>query len=153
MNNYEKHARQEFKAAGWTDENGAFKDVMQESICNHILELLEVFDDEGHSGSSAYYTIDLFKTLASFKPIAPLTGEEWEWNDVAEQSGGTLWQNKRCSHVFKDDNGAYDSEGIIFYEVLQDENGQDYKSYFTSIDSRVPVKFPYTPERQYKRVA
>jgi hypothetical protein len=91
--------------------------------------------------------------LASFKPIAPLTGEEWEWNDVAEQSGGTLWQNKRCSHVFKDDNGAYDSEGIIFYEVLQDENGQDYKSYFTSIDSRVPVKFPYTPERQYKRVA
>ena len=57
MNNYEKHAREEFRAAGWTDANGEFKDGMQKMICEHVLKLLNVFDGEGHSGSSAPYEI------------------------------------------------------------------------------------------------
>ena len=32
---HEKHAMIEFRAAGWTDENGKFKDEMQEAICKH----------------------------------------------------------------------------------------------------------------------
>ena len=79
MNNYEKHAMIEFRAAGWTDEHGKFKDEMQEAICKHVLELLNVFHGEGHSGTTAPYTIDLFEKLAMFKPVAPLTGEDWEW--------------------------------------------------------------------------
>lgn len=97
MNNYHKHAMVEFKAAGWIDENGKFIDEMQEAICKHVLKLLDVFDGEGHSGSSAPYTINLFSKLAAFEPIAPITGEDWEWN---EASTG-VYQNKRCSHVFK----------------------------------------------------
>lgn len=152
MNNYVKHAWQEFKAAGWLDENDNFKDEMQEMICKHVLKLLDVFNDEGHSGSSAPYAISLFKNLASFEPIAPLTGEDWEWIDVADlnRGGKTLWQNKRCSNVFKDDTGAYDIEGIVFYDICKDENGEEYKSYFTSRDSHVPVTFPYTPKIQYR---
>ena len=42
MNNYESHAWREFKAAGWLDENGKFKDEMQEAICNHVIRLLGV---------------------------------------------------------------------------------------------------------------
>jgi hypothetical protein len=150
MNNYVKHAWQEFKAAGWLDENDNFKDEMQEMICKHVLKLLEVFDGEGHSGTSAPYAISLFKNLASFDPIAPLTGEDWEWTDVAEQSGGPLWQNKRCSHVFKDNDGAYDIDGIVFYDIIKGENGEEYKSYYTCKESRVPVTFPYTPKTEYK---
>ena len=154
MSNYVKHAEMEFRAAGWTDENGKFKDEMQEMICNHVLKLLEVFADEGHSGSSAPYAINLFKTLASFEPVVPLTGEDWEWVDVAEQSGRTLWQNKRCGHVFKDVDGAYDIDGIVFYECYEDkETGEKHKSYFTSRESRVPVTFPYTPKTEYKEWA
>lgn len=154
MNNYEKHAWTEFRAAGWIDENNKFKDEMQEAICNHVIQLLNVFEGEGHSGSSAPYTINLFKTLASFEPVAPLTGEDWEWVDVSEYGGrdqGPLWQNKRCGNVFKDSNGAYDNDGIVWYEwVTDEETGEKYKSHFTNRDSRVEVKFPYTPKTEYK---
>lgn len=151
MSNYVKHAEMEFRAAGWTDESGKFKDEMQEMICNHVLKLLEVFADEGHSGSSAPYAINLFKTLASFEPVVPLTGEDWEWTDVSELSGRTLWQNKRCGHVFKDEDGAYDINGIVWWNCWADpETGEKHKSYFTSRESRVPVTFPYTPKTEYK---
>ena len=150
MNNYEKHAMREFRAAGWTDEHGKFKDEMQEAICKHVLELLDVFHGEGHSGTTAPYTIDLFKKLAMFEPIVPLTGEDWEWVNVAEQNGGPLWQNKRCSHVFKDNDGAYDINGIVFYDWYVNEKGEIRKSYFTGQGSRVPVTFPYVPKSEYR---
>jgi hypothetical protein len=65
-----------------------------------------------------------------------------------------MFQNKRCSHVFKQadrfDGQAYDIDGIIFYDWYTDEEGNKSKSYFTSADSRVPVTFPYVPTREYK---
>ena len=152
MNNYVKHAMREFRAAGWTDENDKFNDDMQESICKHVLELLNVFHGEGHSGTSAPYTIDLFKKLASFEPIAPLTGEDWEWHNVSEYSNnnnGPSYQNKRCSHVFKDDSGAYDINGKIFWEWLPREDGTHYKSHYTCRESKVYVNFPYSPKSEY----
>jgi len=97
MNNYQIHAMTEFRAAKWVDENGRYCDEMQELICKHVMKLLDVFADEGHSGSSAPYAINLFQKLASFEPVVPLTGEDWEWVEV----GDGMYQNKRCSHVFK----------------------------------------------------
>jgi hypothetical protein len=158
MNNYEKHARMEFRAAGWTDADGNFKDEMQEAICNHVLKLLEVFSEEGHSGSTAPYAVGLFKKLAMFDPVVPLTGEDWEWNET----GQGVFQNKRCSHVFKDEDGkAYDINGKVFYEwherpLDEDEEGYPgtcrFKSSYTSRDSRVYITFPYTPTTEYVEV-
>jgi hypothetical protein len=149
MNNYEKHAMVEFKAAGWIDEDGKYIDEMQEAICKHVLKLLNVFDGEGHSGSSAPYVINLFRKLAAFEPVAPITGEDWEWN---EASTG-VYQNKRCSHVFKRAdrfNGqAYDINGKIFWEWYKDEDGKPFKSYYTGSGSFVPITFPYVPKREY----
>ena len=161
MSNFEKHAMTEFKAAGWLDENGKFKDDMQESICNHILALLKVFTDEGHSGSTAPYTVDLFKKLAMYEPIVPLTGEDWEWHDISRYSGddSPVYQNRRCGRVFKDKDGAYDIDGRVFWEwserpLYEDEDGypgmsEPYKAYYTCRDSRVPVTFPYSPATVY----
>lgn len=149
MNNYQKHAMKEFKAAGWLDEQGEFKDEMQKMICDHVMALLNVFADEGHSGSSAPYAIDLFSKLASWKPIAPLTGEDWEWNDVSEYSGSVTYQNNRCGNVFKDNDGAYDIDGKVFWEWARDEDGEPFKLYYTCRESRVPVTFPYTPKTEY----
>ena len=150
MSNLCKHAINEFRAAGWTDENGKFKDEMQEAICNHVMQLLEMFSEEGHSGTTAPYTVELFKKLAMFEPIVPLTGEDWEWVEVSPG----VFQNKRCGHVFKQadrfDGQAYDIEGRIFWEWSTDkETGERYKVYFTSKGSSVPVTFPYTPKREY----
>jgi hypothetical protein len=150
MSNYHKHALIEFKAAKWLDENGNYCDEMQEAICKHILKLLDVFGEEGHSGSTAPYTISIFSKLAGFEPIVPITGEDWEW---AEVSTG-VYQNKRCSHVFKQAdrfNGqAYDIDGKIFWEWYRSsEDGKIHKSHFTGSESCVPITFPYTPKREY----
>jgi hypothetical protein len=153
MSNLHKHAMMEFKAAGWLNDDGEYIDEMQEAICRHVLALLDVFTDEGHSGSSAPYAINLFKTLAMFEPVAPLTGEDWEWTDVSDTFGGRghkLYQNKRCGRVFKDESGAYDIDGKVFYEWYTDENGEKFKSHYTSRDSRVPVTFPYRPTTVYE---
>lgn len=151
MSNLHKHALMEFRAAGWTDDDGNYKDEMQESICKHVLDLLSVFIDEGHSGSSAPYAVNLFQKLAMFEPIVPLTGEDWEWTEVSDG----VFQNKRCSHVFKQSNRfngqAYDINGIVFYDwYTSEETGEKHKSYFTCGDSFVPIKFPYIPKKEYQ---
>jgi hypothetical protein len=148
----------EFKAAKWLDDEGKYSDEMQEAICKHVLKLLDVFADEGHSGSSAPYAVNVFKKLAMFEPLVPLTGEDWEWTETSEG----VFQNKRCGHVFKQadrfDGQAYDIEGIVFYEWHErdldpDEPGYPgktrFKSHYTSSESRVPVTFPYTPIKNY----
>jgi hypothetical protein len=148
----------EFKAAKWLDDEGKYSDEMQEAICKHVLKLLDVFADEGHSGSSAPYAVNVFKKLAMFEPLVPLTGEDWEWTETSEG----VFQNKRCSHVFKQadrfDGQAYDIDGIVFYEWHErdldpDEPGYPgktrFKSHYTSSESRVPVTFPYTPIKNY----
>lgn len=143
------HAKEEFRAAGWVDENGKYNDDMQEAICDHVIKLLEVFSEEGHSGSTAPYTINLFTRLAKFEPIAPLTGEDWEWHDVSEYSGRTTYQNRRCSSIFKDSDGsAYDIDGKVFWEWQRDEEGNAIKTYYTSRESRVPVTFPYVKPKE-----
>lgn len=147
---FKEHAEIEFKAAGWLDENGKFKDEMQKLMCTQVLELLEKFSEHGHSGFSAPYAINMFKTLASYEPLVPVTGEDWEWVEVSDG----VFQNKRCSHVFKDalrfDGQPYDTEAVIYYDWYADpETGEKSKSHFTSSESSRVITFPYTPSREY----
>lgn len=139
MSSLEEHALGEFRAAGWIDGNGEYSDEMQQLLCEGVLRLLKTFSDEGHSGSSAPYAINLFKKLAKFDPIVPLTGEEWEWEEVSEGE----FQNKRFSAVFKKNDQAYWIEGKIFWEWHKGNDGKTFKSYFTSKDSFVDITFPF----------
>lgn len=144
MSNLVKHAQAEFRAAGWCDQDGKFGDEMQHLMCDQVIELLTIFGEHGHSGSSAPYAIDLFSKLAKFEPIAPLTGEDWEWSDT-----GHCYQNVRASHVFKDyDGNCYDINGKVFWE-WSGAKEDPYKSYYTCRESRTPVTFPYTPKTEY----
>lgn len=145
MNEYQKHAMREFHYAGWCDENGKFNDEMQEAICNGVLKMIEIFSEEGHSGSTAPYAINLFKKIASFEPLAPLTGADDEW--VRHDYGDTpTYQNKRMGSVFKQAdrfNGqAYWLDGKVFWEWAVYE-GEPFKSYYTSSESCVPIEFPW----------
>ena len=134
MSNYRSHAERELRAIGY---DLGEKDGPNRWIMDNLFELLEVFSKQGHSGSSAPYCIGVFSKLASFAPLAPLTGADDEWVEV----GPDVWQNNRCSHVFKENGAAYDSTGRIFREP----NGCCYQN----SDSRVPVTFPYTPTIEY----
>lgn len=138
-NIYIKHAKREFEAAGWTKE-GVFDNDMQELMCKQVIELLNIFSTHGHSGSSAPYAISMFKALASFEPLVPLTGDDSEWNEISEG----CFQNIRCSHVFKDNGQAFDIQGKIFREP----SGCCY----SSKDSHVNITFPYTPKIEYINV-
>lgn len=149
MNNYEKHALNEFKAAGWIKDDGTYVDEMQEMICNGVIKLLEIFCDEGHSGSSAPYAINMFEKLAKFEPLVPLTGEDWEWSERLDYGIEPSYQNRRCSHVFKDADGkAYDIQGKVFWEWAGTKE-RPYKSHYTCRESRVYIDFPYTPKTEY----
>lgn len=136
--NYIKHAKREFLAVGYIPLDVEQEEGPNKWIQENIFELLRVFEAQGHSGTSAPYCIAMFKKLASFEPLCPLTGENSEWNEV----GSGMFQNNRCSHVFKDADGkAYDIEGRIFREP----NGSCY----TGSGSWVYIEFPYVPKKEY----
>jgi hypothetical protein len=140
MSNMLKWAEAELKLAGY-DTNDP-EDGPDRWLAEGTLELLKVFSDQGHSGMSAPYAVALFEKLALWKPIAPLTGEDDEWNEVSE---GT-WQNRRNSAVFKKDGQAYWMDGRVFWQWYthpEIDDGEPHKSHYTSRDSRVFIEFPW----------
>lgn len=127
--NIVSYAENELRLAGWYDKDAFYGDLMPKAVMRQA----RLFSIEGHSGMSAGLAMNLSKQVCMFRPLTPLTGKDDEWNEVGE---GTF-QNKRCSHIFKDADGrAYDIQGKVF----QDPDGAHY----TSRDSRVAVKFPWT---------
>ena len=136
MSNLKEHAKREFKAMGYKPVSES-EDDPNKWIQENVIELLEVFSKQGHSGSSAPFCVGYFEKLAMFKPLCPLKGTDDEWIEC----GSGVFQNNRCSHVFKDESGAYDIQGKIFREP----NGTCY----TGSDSRVYITFPYTPKSEY----
>ena len=128
------YAKEELKRLRTDDE----PDEMQDMMDAHILKMVQTFADEGHSGFSAAYAIGILEKLLRFEPLTPLTGDDGEWSEV----GPGQWQNRRCPRVFKDENGAYDIDGIVW----RDSDG----CHFTNRDSRVSVTFPYTPTTEYR---
>lgn len=139
MSNLADYAKDELKRIGMIGSGEPYNDLATKAI----LDLIELFDSQGHSGFSAPYVANMFHRLAMFKPASPLTGEDDEGNDV----GDGLLQNKRYSAVFKDKDGiAYNSQGKVFTD--------DGEIWYICKDSRVNVTFPYAvpdkPERVYR---
>lgn len=142
------HAECELDLIGMKDGSD---DDMNIAMRKHILHMIKEFSEEGHSGFSAQYAISILSKLLKYEPLTPLTGDDSEWVDVSEMNGNTLYQNKRCGRVFKDDTGAWDIEGKVFWDWFTDEEtGEKYKSYYTGKESRVPVEFPYVPTTVYE---
>lgn len=126
-------------------------DGMQDRINRDILELVEKFGNQGHSGFSASYALNKLERLLRFKPINSLTGADDEWNEIYSKDGVTEYQNRRCASVFKkmDSSGntikAYDIDGV----VVSDNGGI---TWFSSKDFEEDVTFPYYPPIHPKRV-
>lgn len=144
------YAKQELTIAGFYDQPDNISEGFDynNEIKDAVLEIIKVFADQGHSGMSANIVLSILQKLMSYKPLSPLSGEDSEWfeidTDKLRPDEDWLQQNKRCFHVFRNKNGAYDGDGIIFEEP----DG----SRFTSSDSRIKVVFPYTPESKVVKV-
>lgn len=152
------HAKLELEIAGLFDKDSGYEGAVGESV----MELIEVFSKQGHSGMSAPYVVSIFEKVANFKPLIPITGKDEEWCDVRDLGDGKPWyQNKRCSALFKDgqDGKPYYIDAII----KKDQNGtcwsgmawlseEDYKSGDRSkmVGKKGYIKsFPFTPKTFY----
>lgn len=141
MSNLLKHAERELKLIGY-DGKDEYDNMAKEAI----LQLIETFAKQGHSGFSAPYVANMFHKLANYETLSPLTGNDDEWNDVSDMSGDrkTLFQNNRDSRVFKNDDGAFFTEAIVW---------QDDVYHFSNKDSNRYIKsFPFTPKTFYVKV-
>ena len=135
MSNLVEFARKELEMAGLFDSDSDYGG----DIGKTVMELIEVFDKQGHSGMSASLCVSILYKLLLYTPLTPLTGEDNEWLEIEKG----LWQNKRCPSVFKDDKHkrAYDINGKVFV----DKDGISY----TSRESIVYITFPYYPKTEY----
>ena len=142
MSNLLKHAERELKLIGYDG-----KDEYNNMAKAAIMELLTTFANQGHSGFSANYIVNLFNKLAKYETLSPLKGNDDEWGNVSDMSGDrkTLFQNNRDGRVFKNDDGAFFTEAIIWTE-----SGE---SSYTNKDSNRYIKsFPFTPKTFYVEV-
>lgn len=140
MGNLMQHARKEMALLRGPETE---PDEMQDAIDKCVFDIVEIFEEQGHSGSSAPYVISCLEKILRFEPITPLTGSDEEWDDNCRDG---ILQNNRCSRVFKEvaTGETYDIHGRVFVEP----DGSAY----TSRDSRVAVQFPYRPSTEYVKV-
>ena len=152
------HAKFELELAGFFDEDSDYGGAIGEAV----MELMEVFEKQGHSGGSAPIVASLFHKLANYKPLGPITGKDEEWGDVNDLGDGKPWyQNKRCSALFKDgkDGKPYYIDAIIkrnqngsCWSGMAWLNEEDYKSGDRTkmVGKRGYVKsFPFVPKTFY----
>ena len=114
-------------------------DSMQDMVKQNVLEIVDVFSKQGHSGASANYVLGIIDRVLRFLPICPLTGDEDEWGEA--YGDDDTQQNRRCGKVFRnhhDNSTAHNIEGKVF----STDGGE---TYFANRNSSVPVSFPYYP--------
>lgn len=121
---------------------------MQQLVNKHILELVRVFNEQGHSGFSASYCLDLFLRLAKHKPATALTGDDDEWTDIGDGDQ----QNRRCPSVFRktgNNSTAHDLDAACF----SDNGGH---TWFCNAELRKlyepKIVFPYYPPAHPKHI-
>lgn len=154
MKNIQNFAKRELDILAATEP-----DAIVIPFAKEILALCEAFENSEQSGGTAPYTASVIaqtvKKLMLQEPICDITGHENEWVDVSEMGNGSMYQNSRCSALFKDgiEGKAYYLDAIVWKGV------EDYDTFtgrvyiddkdFELIGSDQFVKFPFKPKTFY----
>ena len=123
--NYVKHAKEEMDFA-WPrmkEKNKDEDNTLQLDMCNDIISLLSLLSTQDDSGLTIHYKLNLFNKLAKFDIIGKLTFKDSEFTliDIVNN----IHQNKRCSAVFKCDNGYSYIDAFSFktkYKIITTES-------------------------------
>lgn len=91
------HAWDELDRAGLLTGDGDYGGM----IGRAVMDLVDVFVEQGHSGMSASIVIDILRRVLAFEPLSPLTDDPAEWMEVTDG----LWQSRRQSQAFSQDGG------------------------------------------------
>ena len=155
MTNTQSFAKQELDILAATVPN-----AIVTPFANEILALCEAFGKSGQSGGSAPMTASAIsqavKHLMLQEPICPVTGIDEEWVNVREVSeeDEMMYQNNRCSALFKSKSGkCWYIDAIIWkgegeYDTFTGRVYIDDKN-FELIGSSQYVKFPFKPKTFY----
>ena len=143
MSSLIEHAKKELELGGLFDKDSDYGGALGHAV----MELIEVFSKQGHSGFSAWRVISLFKKVADYECLTPLTGIDGEWNDVSGYGDDPSFQNNRVPSVFKGiDNKPYYLNGIVWIN----QKGQLFTGTVDGVSSRQYIKkFPFTPKTFY----
>lgn len=138
------YARRELEESGYFDKDSDYGGLIGKAV----MEIVEVFEKQNHSGMSAGIVTSMLNKLLRFEPLFPVVGSDDEWEDL----GDSLFQNRRLSSVFKDKEGKpyyidavifTDEQGISFASnSVKDKNGNN-------VSSKQYIKFPFTPKTYY----
>lgn len=123
------YARDELERAGWFKTNdveeGNPDGVYNGMVGSAVLEIVEVFAKQGHSGMSASVVTHLVEKLMRYEPLTPLTFGPEEWTAV----GPNTLQNRRKFSVFSKDGGRtwydVDEPGRPHHEVLANNQNKE----------------------------
>lgn len=100
--NLKEHFKTELDKAGLFDKDSDYNGMIGKAL----MELCDVFRNQGHSGFSASMVLDLFNTLGQYKTLTPITDDPKEWFVVEEVDGKKKsWQNKRNPSLFSENGG------------------------------------------------
>jgi hypothetical protein len=147
-----EHAIRELDLAGIKeDENEPVNTKGNTWMRRHLLSVVQEFKDAGHSRGSITSAIDILTLILTLRPLTPLKGteDEWEERDLYF-ADGLKYLNKRCPTVYKTTDGrVVDVEGKMYWEWLDDGNGNQYRSFYKNKDCWVDITFPYFPNTEY----
>jgi len=135
-------------------------DAIIAPFTKEILALCEAFGKSGQSGGSAPYTASAIsqavKHLMLQEPICPVTGIDEEWANVREVSeeDEMMFQNTRCSALFKSKSGKCWYINAIVWKGVEDYDTFSGRVYiddkdFELIGSSQYVRFPFKPKTFY----
>lgn len=101
-----EHAKSELQRAGLDGPDDPYDGMLGHAV----FELIEVFSKQGHSGFSATLTCAIFKDLAEYKALTPITSDPSEWQLVSGPStqfpdSKPQWQSTRQPNLFSHDGG------------------------------------------------
>lgn len=125
-----------------------------EEFIPEILALCDKFGNSGQSGGSAAYTAEslskAIKSLCLQKSICPITGIDEEWVDVSsygDSDSDIVYQNKRCSALFKNKDGRCWYLDAIIWKTQHDQTWGGNailpnESKWTNSDGKPMVQFP-----------
>ena len=131
-----EHAKMELEVAGLFDKDSDYGGMTGEAV----MELIEVFGEQGHSGMSASLTRNIFNKLADYKPLTPIQGTDDEWGTEASDT-----QNKRLFSLSKRDDGTVRYGDAIIWQG--EESWDTFGGTVEGISSFQNIKgFPFTPK-------
>jgi hypothetical protein len=75
-----------------------------------VLEIVETFAKQGHSGLSAEITLAVLEKVLRFETLTPITDNAEDWMNVEEHygpdmGGPNMWQCRRNPSLFSTDAG------------------------------------------------